>query len=59
MLHIKGPILKVLELFKVVAIVAHGDILKLVALMLTVSKLLAMAKDTGGLYPITIGEPFF
>jgi hypothetical protein len=33
--------------------------LRLVALMLGANKLLAMAKDTGGLCPIVIGEVFF
>ncbi len=54
---LKDPSSRFLELFFVVAIVA--DILKSMALMLGVSKLLAMAKDIGGLRPITIGEPFF
>ncbi len=38
--------------------VAHGDIPRLVALVLGASKLLAMAKDIGGLRLIAIGEVF-
>jgi hypothetical protein len=43
MFHTKGPIFKVSELFQVV-VVAHGDIPRLVALVLGVSRLLAMVK---------------
>jgi hypothetical protein len=55
---LKDPSLGFSELFQVVVAIAHGDILRLVALVLGVSKLLAMAKDTGGLCPIAIGEVF-
>ncbi len=37
---------------------SHGVIFKSTALMLEVSKLLTMAKDTGGLHPIDVGEVF-
>ncbi len=47
------------KLFQVVAIVVCGDIPRLVASMLGVSKLLAMAKNIGGLCPIAIGKVFF
>ncbi len=47
------------ELFQVVVAIAHGDILRLVALMLGVSRLLVMAKDTSGLCPIVVSEIFF
>jgi hypothetical protein len=40
------------------SIVACGDILRLVALVLGVNRLLAMAKDTGGLRPIAISKVF-
>jgi len=40
-------------------VVVHGDILKSMALMLGANKLLAMAKDIGGLRPIAMGEVFF
>jgi len=46
------------KLFQVV-IIAHGDIPRLVALVLGVTKLLAIAKDTGSFRPIAIGEMFF
>jgi len=55
---LEDPSLGFLELFQVVVII-HGDIFRLVALVLGVSKLLAMAKDTGGFCPITVGEVFF
>jgi len=47
------------ELFQVVVIVACGDILKSMALVLGVNRLLAMAKDIGGFCFIAIGEAFF
>jgi hypothetical protein len=40
-------------------VVARGYIPRLVALVLGASRLLAMAKDIGGLRPIIIGEVFF
>ncbi len=40
------------------AIVARGDILRSVALVLGDNKFLAMAKDTDGLQFITIGKVF-
>jgi hypothetical protein len=46
------------KLFQVVVTVVHGDIPRLVASMLGVSKLLAMAKNIGGLYPIAVGKVF-
>ncbi len=56
----KDPSLKFSELFQVdVVIVVYGDILRLMALVLGATKLLAMAKDTSGLRFITIGEVFF
>jgi hypothetical protein len=46
------------KLFQVMAIVVHGDISRLVALVVVVSRLLIMAKDIGGLPPINMGEVF-
>ncbi len=56
---LKDPSFEFLQLFQVVVAVAHGDILRLVALMLGVSRLLVMAKDTSGLCPIVVSEIFF
>jgi hypothetical protein len=53
----EDPSLGFSKLFQTVVIV-HGVIFRLVALMLGVSKLLTMAKDTSGLYPIVVGEVF-
>jgi hypothetical protein len=53
----KDPSLTFSKLFQVVNI-AHGDIPKLVALVLGVNRFLAMAKDTSGLCPIVMGEMF-
>jgi hypothetical protein len=53
----KDPSLGFSELFQDV-VVAHGDIVRLVALVLRASRLLAMAKDIGGLCFIVIGEVF-
>jgi len=47
-----------LKLFQVVVIV-HGDILRLMALMLGANRLLAMAKDIGGLRFNVIDKMFF
>jgi hypothetical protein len=58
MFHITRPILKILKLFQVVIIV-HGDILRLMALMLGANRLLAMAKDSGGLRFNVMGKMFF
>jgi len=45
------------ELFQVV-VITHGDIARSMALVLGVSKLLAMVKDMGSLRLIAIGEAF-
>jgi hypothetical protein len=58
MFHTRRPS-RFSKLFQVVVVVAHGDIPRLVALLLGVSKLLAMENDMGGLCPIIIGETFF
>jgi hypothetical protein len=55
---LENPSLGFLELFQIVAIVVHGDIPKSVALMLGVSRLLAMAKDTNGLRLIAVSKVF-
>jgi hypothetical protein len=54
MFHTKGPIIRVLKLFQTVVVIARGDILRSMALMLGVSRLL-----TGGFRPIVVGEVFF
>jgi hypothetical protein len=46
------------KLFQIAPIVAHGNIPKLVALILGVSRLLAMANDIGGLCLITVNKVF-
>jgi hypothetical protein len=46
-----------LKLFQVF-IVARGDILRSMALVLKVRRLLAMAKNTSGICPIVISEVF-
>jgi hypothetical protein len=56
---LKDPSSKFLELFQVAPTVVHGDIPRLVVLVLGVSRLLAMAKDIGGFRPIAMGEVFF
>jgi hypothetical protein len=56
---LRDPSLKFLELFQAIAIVAHADIPRLVALMLGANKLLVMAKDISGLHLIIVGEVFF
>jgi hypothetical protein len=55
----EDPYSRFLKLFQIVAVIAAGHILRLVALVLGVNKLLAMEKDIGGLCPIAIGEVFF
>jgi hypothetical protein len=50
---------KLLQVVVVVVVVAHGDILKLVALVLGANRFLAMTKDIGGIYPIVVGKVFF
>ncbi len=55
----KDPSLRFLELFKVVVAITRGDILRSVALVLGVNRLLAMVKDISGLCPIIVGEVFF
>jgi len=54
----KDPSSRFLELFLAIVVVARGYIPRLVALVLGASRLLAMAKDIGGLRPIIIGEVF-
>jgi len=51
--------LKFSKLFQIIDIVTCGDILRSVALMLGVNKLLAMAKNTEVLCPIIVDEVFF
>jgi hypothetical protein len=55
---VKDPSSGLLKLFQIIIVIHCWDILRSVALMLGVSKLLAMAKDTGGLRPIAMGEVF-
>jgi len=60
MLQTKGPIFKVSELFHVVVVVVviHGEILRLMALVLGANILLAMVKDIGGFCSIVVSEMF-
>jgi hypothetical protein len=58
MFHIRGPILKVFGIIPSYYYVTCGDILRLMALMLGINKLLAMAKDTKGLCFIVVSEVF-
>jgi hypothetical protein len=59
-LILEDPSLRFLKLFQVVATtIARGDILRSMALVLGVNKLLATIKDTSGLHPIIVGEVFF
>jgi hypothetical protein len=46
------------ELFQATATVTHGDIPRLMALMLGANRLLAMGKDIGGLHFIVVGKVF-
>jgi len=55
---LKHPSSRFSELFQATNVVAHEDILRLVALMLAVIRLLVMAKDIGGLHIIVIGKVF-
>ncbi len=55
----KDPSLEFSKLFQAIIVVAHGDIPRLVALMLGAIKLLAMAKDFKGIRPLLVGEVFF
>jgi hypothetical protein len=59
MLHTKGPSSGILKLFQAIDVIVHEDIPKLVALVLGVNRLLAMAKDIGGLCPIATRKVFF
>jgi hypothetical protein len=59
MFHTKGPILRVFGIIPGIVTIVHGDILRLVALMLGVNMLLVMVKDTGGLCLIAVNEIFF
>jgi hypothetical protein len=54
----KDPSLGFSKLFRIVVVVACGDILRLTALMLGVSRLLAMENDTKGLCFIVVGDTF-
>ncbi len=53
----KDPSLTSLELFQI-AIVARGDIFRIMDLMFEVSVLLVMAKNIGGLRLIVVNEVF-
>jgi hypothetical protein len=55
---LKDPFSGFSELFQVVVIVTYGDIPRSMALVLGVNRLLARAKDTSGLHPISMGEVF-
>ncbi len=55
----QGTILKVFIIILGCYVVTCGDIPRLVAFVLGVSKLLSMAKDVGGFLPIVTGEVFF
>jgi hypothetical protein len=55
---LKDPSSRFSKLFQVTTVVACQDILRFMALVLRVNKLLAMAKDTNGLHPIVVGEVF-
>jgi hypothetical protein len=54
----KDPSSRFLKLFQVVVVVARGDILRSMALVLEANILLAMVKDIRGIHPIAIGEVF-
>ncbi len=55
---LKDPSSGFSKLFRVMAIVVCGDISRLVALVVVVSRLLIMAKDIGGFPLIIMGEVF-
>ncbi len=55
----KDPSLGFSKLFQIDVVVVYGDILRLMALVLGATKLLAMAKDTSGIHPITVSKVFF
>jgi hypothetical protein len=55
---LKDPSLGFSEFFQATIVVACGDILRSMALMLGVGKLLAMARDSRGLHPIVKGKMF-
>jgi len=57
--HIRGPILGFSEIFQINIVVTHGDILRSMALVLGVNKLLKMERDVRGLYLIAINKLFF
>ncbi len=52
------PSSRFLKLFQAVVVVARGDVFRSMAPVLGVNILLAMVKDTGGIYPIAIGKVF-
>jgi hypothetical protein len=54
----KDPSLGFLKLFQTPIVIIRGDIFRSMALMLGANRLLAMAKNTGGLHPIAIAEVF-
>jgi hypothetical protein len=61
-LILEDPYLGFSELFQIVVVVVvvpHGDIPRLVVSVLGVSKLLAMAKDNGGLCLIIVSKMYF
>jgi hypothetical protein len=58
-LILEDPSSKFSKLFQVTIVTVHEDIPKSMVLMLGANRLLAMAKDIGGLHPIAIGKVFF
>jgi hypothetical protein len=54
----KDPSTGFLKLFQAIVVVTHGDVPRSVALVLGVSRLLAMIKDAGGLRLIVANEMF-
>jgi hypothetical protein len=58
MFHTRRPILKFLELFQAIIVVAHNDIPRLMGLVLGANRLLVMAKDIEGFRPIVVGKVF-
>jgi len=56
---LEDPSSWLLKLFQVLITIAHGDIPKLVALVLGAIRLFAMAKDTRSFCPIAICKAFF